>query len=91
MRLCTHVRFDRGFGKPLKERGLREHISRLKICYGYSIHNKRKHKCSVLLLKFGEFKCKDNIAMLFLLTAFALESKCKVTKKFQIHKIILSY
>ena len=26
--------------------------------------------------------------MLFLLTAFALESKCKNTKKFQIHKII---
>ncbi len=31
-------------------------------------------------MKLGEFLSKDNIAMLFLLTAFALESKCKDTK-----------
>lgn len=42
MRLCAHVRLDKGFGKPLKERGLEEHISRLMICYGYSIHTQAK-------------------------------------------------
>lgn len=57
------------------------------IAYTY----KRQHECSVLLLKFGEFKCKDNIAMLFLLTAFALESKCKNTKNYSTGKIILSF
>jgi hypothetical protein len=34
--------------------GFIEHISRLWICLGlkaYSIHNKRKHECSVLLLE----------------------------------------
>ena len=64
-----------------EERGLGEHISRLKICYrdiAYTI--KRKHKCSVLLLNILPiFLLRDFIAMLFLLTAFALESKCKST------------
>ena len=59
-----------------------EHISRLKICYrdiAYTI--KRKQKCSVLLLELWRNSIsKDSIAMLFLLTAFALESKCKSTK-----------
>jgi len=32
-------------------------------------------------LIFGVFQLKDNFAMLFLLIAFALESKCKITKK----------
>ena len=31
-------------------------------------------------LKFAEFRYRDFIAMLFLLTAFALESKCKDMK-----------
>ena len=57
------------------------------IAYTY----KRKHECSVLLLKFGEFKCKDNIAMLFLLTAFALESKCKSTKNISYGKKIFPH
>lgn len=35
---------------------------------------KRKQMCSVLLLKFGEFKCKDSIAMLFLLYTYFLLS-----------------
>ena len=72
-----------------EETGLMEHISRLKICYwniAYTI--KRKHKCSSLLMKLGEFLSKDCIAMLFLLTAFALESKCKDTKKKDISNII---
>ena len=67
---------------------IREHISRLKICYrniAYTI--KRKHKCSSSCFKFGEFIDKDNIAMLFLLTAFALESKCKNTNSFETDKI----
>ena len=63
-----------------------EHISRLWICRGmsaYSIHIKRKHNCSVLPLKFGEFTSKDLIAMLFLLTAFlTVESDCKNTHFF---------
>ena len=57
-----------------------EHISRLKICYrdiAYTI--KRKQNARSLLVKLGEFLSKDSIAMLFLLTAFALESKCKST------------
>ncbi len=32
-------------------------------------------------LKFAEFRYRDFFAMLFLLTTFALESKCKITKK----------
>ena len=39
-------------------------------------------------MKLGEFLSKDCIAMLFLLTAFALESKCKDTKKKDISNII---
>ena len=54
---------------------------------GIAYTTKRKHECSVLLLKFGEFKCKDYIAMLFLLTAFALESECKNTAFFWIGEI----
>ena len=42
---------------------------------------KRKHNARSLLMKLGEFLSKDSIAMLFLLTAFALESKCKITNK----------
>jgi hypothetical protein len=38
----------------------------------------------------AKFDKRDNIAMLFLLTAFALESKCKDTKKKRTGKIILS-
>ena len=74
---------------PCGKRGLGKHISRLKICYrdiAYTL--KRKHKCSVPLLKFADLIDKDSIAMLFLLTAFALESKCKNTKCFQTGKII---
>ena len=33
-------------------------------------------------LKFAEFRYRDFFAMLFLLIAFALESKCKITKCF---------
>ena len=75
---------------PSKERGRGEHISRLKICYqsiAYTI--KRKHKCSSSFLKFADFIDRDYIAMLFLLTALALESKCKDTKFFLSDKIIL--
>jgi hypothetical protein len=54
------------------------------IAYAY----KRKHKCSSSSYKFGEFTSKDNIAMLFLLTAFALESKCKSTNLFPTGKNI---
>ena len=73
---------------PSKERGRGEHISRLKICYqsiAYTI--KRKHKCSSSFLKFADFIDRDYIAMLFLLTALALESKCKDTKFFLSDKI----
>ena len=67
-----------------------EHISRLKICYrdiAYTI--KRKQKCSVLLLELWRNSIsKDSIAMLFLLTAFALESKCKITNIILTGKII---
>ena len=73
---------------PSKERGRGEHISRLKICYqsiAYTI--KRKHKCSSSFLKFADFIDRDYIAMLFLLTALALESKCKDTKFFLSGKI----
>lgn len=66
-----------------------EHISRLKICYrdiAYTI--KRKQNARSLLVKLGEFLSKDNIAMLFLLTAFALESKCKSTNNIPSGKII---
>ena len=65
---------------PSKERGLGEHISRLKVCYITIAHTiKRKHKCSSSFLKFADFIDKDSITMLFLLTAFALESDCKNT------------
>ena len=42
-----------------------------------------------LLVKLGEFLSKDNIAMLFLLIAFSLESECKITKKNPYGKIFL--
>lgn len=62
---------------------LKEHFSRLtgmlrQIAYTY----KRKHISSILLRKFGVFQQQDSIAMLFLLTLSALESKCKDTKIF---------
>ena len=65
--------------------GSMEHISRLKICYrGIAYTIKRKQKCSVLLLELWRNSIsKDSIAMLFLLTAFALESNCKNTNKNQ--------
>ena len=50
---------------------------------------KRKHKCSVLLLKFGEFKCKDNIAMLFLLTLSLSKATAKIRHFFHSAKFIL--
>ena len=82
MRLCAHVRLSIGIGKHHRRNGvLGEHISRLTICCGYSIQIKRKHKCSSSFLKFADFIDKDSITMLFLLTAFALESDCKDTKK----------
>ena len=86
MRLCTHVRLLIRYRQtPMQERGLMEHISRLKICYrdiAYTI--KRKHKCSVLLRELWRNSIsKDSFAMLFLLTAFALESNCKDTNKNQ--------
>lgn len=41
---------------------------------------KRKHECSVLLLDFGEFKCKDYIAMLFLLTLSLSKADAKLRR-----------
>ena len=80
MRLCAHVRFDRGFGKPLKERGLMEHISRLKICYrdiAYTI--KRKHKCSILLhVKSAKISIKGQYRNAFL--AYSFRSRKQVQK-----------
>ena len=73
---------------PSKERGLGEHISRLKICYldiAYTI--KRKHKCSSSFLKFADFIDKDsNNAFLVYCLHFTLVSDCKITNKIPIHK-----
>ena len=80
MRLCAHVRLDRGFGKPLKERGLMEHISRLKICYkdiAYTI--KRKHKCSILLhVKSAKISIKGQYRNAFL--AYSILSRMRLQK-----------
>ena len=73
---------------PSKERGLGEHISRLKICYldiAYTI--KRKHKCSSSFSKFADFIDKDsNNAFLAYCLHFTLVSDCKITNKIPIHK-----
>ena len=78
MRLCAHVRFDRGFGKPLKERGLMEHISRLKICYGIACTIKRKHKCSVPPLETWRISIKGQYRNAFL--AYSFRSRKQVQK-----------
>ena len=50
----------------------------------YSIHNKRKHNSSILLLQFCRFQIRDSFAMLFLQTAyFTLVSGCKNTNIFR--------
>ena len=42
MRLCAHIRLYQVSPNTFMGTGLGEHISRLKICYGYSIHNQAK-------------------------------------------------
>ncbi len=71
-----------GIAKHLCGNGSKEHISRLKICYGYSIHNQAKAECSVLPLLIWRIQIWDSVVMLFSLTAFALESDCKNTHLF---------
>ena len=69
---------------PLLERNFMEHISRLKICYGYSIHNQAKAIMLILQHKFGEFTSKDNCnAFLAYCLHFTLVSDCKITKCFR--------
>ena len=67
---------------PLLERNFVEHISRLMNmlkCIAYTL--KRKHKCYSSSSIFGEFTSKDNITMLFLLSAYLSRvSDCKSTK-----------
>ena len=64
-----------------------EHISRLKICYGYSIHTQAKAIMLILQHKFGEFTSKDNYnAFLAYCLHFTLVSDCKITNKIPIHK-----
>ena len=86
--MCSCPSFARYRQTPLKER-LKELISRLWICRGVranSIHNKRKHKCFVLLLCFGEFQQKGQSCHAFLAYAyFTLVSGCKDTNKILIH------
>ena len=68
MRLCAHVRLHLGIAKHLRRNGIMETtLTPEEYATDVTYTTKRKHKCSVLLLKFGEFKCKDYIAMLFLL------------------------
>ena len=81
MRLCTHVRLHLGIAKHLRRNGIMGTTftpdGMLKnMAYTY----KRKHECSVLLLDFGEFKCKDYIAMLFLLTLSLSKADAKLRR-----------
>ena len=50
---------------PLLERTLREHISRLKICYRYSIHTQAKAKCSLPQLEFWRNSIKGTLSQCF--------------------------
>ena len=62
--------------------GFMEHISRLEICYGYSIHTQAKAIMLILQHKFGEFTSKDNYnAFLAYCLHFTLVSDCKITNK----------
>ena len=82
MRLCAHVRLNRGIAKHLYRNRINETYSLTPDCmleykaYKTSESINAPSSCLELLAKF---LLKDNIAMLFLLTAFALESKCKYT------------
>ena len=90
MRVCAHVRLDRGFGKPLKERGLMEHISRLKICYkdiAYTI--KRKHKCSILLhVKSAKISIKGQYRNAFLAYCFRSRKRLQIYIYFLIYNTV---
>ena len=83
MRLCAHVRLNRGIAKHLYRNRINETYSLTPDCmleykaYKTSESINAPSSCLELLAKF---LLKDNIAMLFLLTAFSLESKCKSTK-----------
>ena len=79
MRLCAHVRLDRGFGKPLKERDFGNILTpdgmlRL-IAYTY----KRKHQCSILLhVKSAKISIKGQYRNAFL--AYSFRSRKQVQK-----------
>ena len=58
--------------------GFIEHISRLWICLGlkaYSIHNKRKHECSVLLLDIWRISITGQYRNAFLANSLHLSRK----------------
>ena len=60
---------------------LKEHISRLKICYRYSIHTQAKAKCSVLLQETWRISITGQYCNAFLAYAFHLS---KAAAKLQI-------
>ena len=82
MRLCAHVRLNRGIAKHLYRNRIDETYSLTPECmldniaYKTSESINASSSCLELLAKF---LLKDIIAMLFLLTTFALESRCKDT------------
>ena len=69
--------------------GFGEHISRLAdMLMNIAYIHKRKHKCSSSSLEyFADISVKGQCTMLFLLTAFALESDCKNTHFFSFDQI----
>ena len=93
MRLCAHVRLSIGIGKHHRRNGVLKgtYLTPDGMLVNIAYTTKRKHKCSSSFLKFADFIDKDSITMLFLLTTFALESRCKDTNISRYGKINLRF
>ena len=77
---------------PLLERTLREHISRLKICHGNSIHIQAKAKCSLPQLELWRNSIKGTISQCFSCLQLSLsKATAKIQTLFDLAKKIIIF